>query len=66
LWPEPAKILSAVGFTTGMTVTDLCCGDGRFTLSVAKVARCVVALDIDRKLLALARVRLTEKRHHQL
>jgi SAM-dependent methyltransferase len=60
LWPEPAKVLAAVGMTSGMTVIDLCSGDGWFTLQIAKVVRRVVAVDIDGKLLDLARLRLAE------
>jgi ubiquinone/menaquinone biosynthesis C-methylase UbiE len=43
-----------------MTVVDLCSGDGWFTLQIAKVARHVIAIDIDGKLLETARVRLDE------
>jgi ubiquinone/menaquinone biosynthesis C-methylase UbiE len=43
-----------------MTVVDLCCGDGWFTLQIAKIARHVVAIDIDPHLLEVARHRLTE------
>lgn len=60
LWPDPGSVLSAVGIKRGMDVVDLCSGDGWFTLQIAKVARQVVALDIDRKLLEVARIRLTE------
>jgi ubiquinone/menaquinone biosynthesis C-methylase UbiE len=37
---------------------DLCCGDGWFTLQIAKVASHVVAVDIDAKLLDVAKLRL--------
>jgi ubiquinone/menaquinone biosynthesis C-methylase UbiE len=60
LWPDPAKVLALVGMTPGMTVVDLCSGDGWFTLQVAKIARHVFAIDIDAKLIEDARVRLTE------
>jgi ubiquinone/menaquinone biosynthesis C-methylase UbiE len=60
LWPEPAKVLSAVGVRPGMDVVDLCCGDGWFTRPLAKVARHVIAIDIDARLLGLARKRLAE------
>jgi ubiquinone/menaquinone biosynthesis C-methylase UbiE len=43
-----------------MEVIDLCSGDGWFTLQIAKIARHVVAIDIDTNLLELARHRLTE------
>jgi len=60
LWPDPAGVLAAVGVKPGMEVIDLCSGDGWFTLQIAKIARHVVAIDIDRDLLAVARHRLTE------
>jgi ubiquinone/menaquinone biosynthesis C-methylase UbiE len=63
LWPDPVMVLNQVGVKPGMTVIDLCCGDGWFTLQIAKIARHVVAIDIDAKLLDVARLRLTESGH---
>lgn len=60
LWPDPAQVIGAVGVVPGMTVVDLCSGDGWFTLQLSKIAREVIAIDIDGKLLETARVRLTE------
>ena len=60
LWPDPAGVLAAVGLRPGMDVIDLCCGDGWFTLQIAKVARHVSAIDIDPNLLEVARHRLVE------
>ena len=60
LWPEPARVLAQTGVTANMTVIDLCSGDGWFTWQLAKLARAVIAIDIDAKLLATARLRLTE------
>ena len=60
LWPDPAKVLAAIGMTAGMAVVDLCSGDGWFTLQIAKLARHVVAIDIDSHLLDVARHRLAE------
>lgn len=60
LWPDPANVLTRVGLAPGMNVVDLCCGDGWFTLQIAKRARRVVAIDIDRQLLEVARLRLAE------
>ncbi len=60
LWPDPAGVLAAVGLRSGMGVIDLCAGDGWFTLQIAKVARHVTAIDIDAKLLGVARHRLVE------
>jgi SAM-dependent methyltransferase len=60
LWPDPATVLNQVGIRAGMTVIDLCCGDGWFTLQIAKIASRVVAVDIDAKLLDVAKLRLAE------
>jgi SAM-dependent methyltransferase len=60
LWPDPAGVLAAVGVKPGMEVIDLCSGDGWFTLQIAKIARHVIAIDIDPNLLDVARHRLTE------
>jgi SAM-dependent methyltransferase len=60
LWPEPANVLAAVGVRSGMDVVDLCSGDGWFTLQIAKLARRVIAIDLDATLLATTRIRLAE------
>jgi ubiquinone/menaquinone biosynthesis C-methylase UbiE len=60
LWPDPAGVPAAVGIKPNMEVIDLCSGDGWFTLQIAKIARHVVAIDIDPALLEVARFRLTE------
>ena len=60
LWPDPAMVLNQVGIRAGMTVIDLCSGDGWFTLQIAKIASHVIAVDIDRKLLDLAKLRVAE------
>jgi SAM-dependent methyltransferase len=60
LWPDPAGVLAATGIKPGMDVVDLCCGDGWFTLPIARVARRVIAVDIDADMLEAARRRLTE------
>lgn len=60
LWPNPANVLAAVGVEPGMSVVDLCCGDGWFTLPMARIARHVTAIDIDGALLNAARTRLAE------
>jgi len=60
LWPDPVGVLATVGLKPGMEVIDLCSGDGWFTLQIAKLARHVIAIDIDRNLLEVARHRLTE------
>jgi SAM-dependent methyltransferase len=60
LWPEPARVLDEIGMTRGMTVIDLCAGDGWFTLPMARLAYRVFAIDIDPKLLAIAHTRLAD------
>ena len=60
LWPDPGRVLAAVGLRSGMNVIDLCSGDGWFTLQIAKVARHVSAIDIDLTLLEVAKYRLME------
>src|SRR3981081_2657353 len=60
LWSDPARVLADVGLRSRMDVIDLCSGDGWFTLQIAKVARQVVAIDLDRNLLEVARHRLIE------
>lgn len=61
LWPDPVHVLTVVGVTPGMSVVDLCCGDGWFTFPLARVARKVMALDIDPKMIVAAKVRLAER-----
>lgn len=61
LWPDPAKVLTDVGVAPGMDVIDLCSGDGWFTFSLAKIARSVVAIDIDARMLEAAKVRMAER-----
>jgi ubiquinone/menaquinone biosynthesis C-methylase UbiE len=44
-----------------MDVVDLCCGDGLFTYPLSKIARSVIAIDIDVALLEAAKVRIAEQ-----
>ena len=37
LWPDPEGVLRQVGVEPGMTVLDLCCGDGYFTAPLARL-----------------------------
>jgi SAM-dependent methyltransferase len=61
LWPDPAGVVAAVGLRPGMEVAvDLCCGNGWFTLPIAKIARRVVAIDIDPGMVEMARLRCSE------
>jgi ubiquinone/menaquinone biosynthesis C-methylase UbiE len=61
LWPDPARVLSDVGIRPGMDVVDLCCGDGWFTLPLARLVRTISAIDIDGALLQAAKLRMAER-----
>jgi len=61
LWPDPDKVLRDVGVKSGMDVVDLCSGDGWFTFPLSRIARSVVAIDIDEALLEAAKVRIAER-----
>jgi ubiquinone/menaquinone biosynthesis C-methylase UbiE len=62
LWHDPARVLFESGLTAGVAAIDLCAGNGWFTLPMARIARHAVAIDIDSKLLNLARRRASEAR----
>lgn len=53
LWPEPGDTLRTLGLERDDTALDLCCGDGHFTVAMARIvaSRRVVAVDIDERLL---------------
>lgn len=59
--PDPAKVLGEVGIRPRMAVVDLCCGDGWFTFPLARIARKVIAIDIDAPVLDVAKVRIGER-----
>ena len=54
LWPEPKQVLTALGIQSDMVVVDLCCGDGLFTAPLARMAKHVIGIDIDKGMLAVA------------
>ena len=56
-----AKVLRDAGVTPGMDVVDLCSGDGWFTFPLARIARRVIAIDINAALLEAAKVRIAER-----
>lgn len=60
LFPDPAAILKSVRLSPESDAVDLCSGDGWFTLQMACIARHVVAVDIDARLLEISRARLSE------
>lgn len=55
LWPAPGRVLAVLGIEPGLDVVDLCCGDGHFT---AAIVQRVAAIDIDPRMLELARTRV--------
>ncbi len=57
LWPDPDRVVQALGVGTGMRILDLACGDGYFTAALARCAGPgeVLGLDLDAGLLAAAR-----------
>jgi len=56
LWPDPEATLRALGMEAGMTALDLCCGDGWFTVPMARLTGGRVhALDLDPDMLRQAR-----------
>jgi SAM-dependent methyltransferase len=62
LWPDPAKVLAKLGVDLGMDVVDLCCGDGLFTAALARMAGRVVAIDVDPRMLDMARAKVAATR----
>ena len=57
LWPDPAQVLAKLGVGRSTDVVDLCCGDGLFTVPLARIAKRVYAVYIDPALLDRARGR---------
>lgn len=49
LWPNPDAVVEILGISTGMTVVDLCCGDGYFTAAIARKVGSgrVIGFDLD-------------------
>ncbi len=59
LWPNPERVMCALGLEPGMVVVDLCCGDGYFTAPLTRiVAGQVYGVDIDPAMLELTRIEL--------
>ena len=57
LWPDPLGVIASLGARPEMTALDLCCGDGYFTIPLAKlVMGQVYALDLDPEMIRQARV----------
>src|SRR4051794_40521504 len=60
LFPDPARLLASVGLPPDSVAIDLCSGDGWFTLQMTRIARRVIAVDIDPDMLETCRARLCE------
>jgi SAM-dependent methyltransferase len=56
LWPDPEGVLRRLGVEAGLTIADLCCGDGYFTAPLARIVQGrVYAVDLDPAMLERAR-----------
>jgi len=56
LWPQPELVLRKLCIRPGMTVIDLCCGDGKFTAPLSKMLDgAVLGVDIDPAMVAKAK-----------
>jgi SAM-dependent methyltransferase len=59
LWPNPGEVVRSLGIKPGMTVLDLCCGDGYFTGPIAHIVDGdVYGVDLDPILIDRARAEL--------
>lgn len=57
LWPRPGEVLEKLGIEREAEIVDLCCGDGLFTIPLARMVKHVTAIDLDPAMLMLARDR---------
>jgi ubiquinone/menaquinone biosynthesis C-methylase UbiE len=56
LWPDPLAVLRSIGIGRGMTVVDLCCGDGYFTAPLCTLVEGhVYGIDLDPTMLELTK-----------
>ncbi len=62
LWPDPDGVIRALGIDPGMTVVDLGCGYGYFTIAIARQAGFghVIGLDLDPAMLEQAKAACEE------
>lgn len=62
LWPDPEGVLRQLGIGPGMSLLDLCCGDGYFTAPLARLTGGKVwALDQDPAMLQQARAEVARQ-----
>jgi len=57
-WQKPDEVLRALGLKPGQTACDLGTGPAYFALKLAKVARHVFAVDVEPRILEVARQRI--------
>ncbi len=57
LWPRPDEVLAKSGIQRNAEAVDLCSGYGLFTVPLARVARHVIAIDLDPEMVEQARAR---------
>jgi len=61
LWPDPEQVLKDLGITDGMSVVDLCCGNGWFTAPLSRLVGgggSLCALDLSSDMLAQAKTQV--------
>lgn len=51
LWPNPKEIVLKLNFVPGMSVLDLCCGYGYFTIPLSEVSSNIYGLELDASLI---------------
>ena len=54
LWPRPDQVLETLSLDKAAEVVDLCCGDGLFTIPLARMVRHITAIDLDPEMLSAA------------
>jgi SAM-dependent methyltransferase len=54
LWPNPKDVVLSLGVQPSMSVIDLCCGDGYFTVPLSQVTSRVYGIELDADLLEQA------------
>lgn len=61
LWPDPQETLAISGIEPGMSVIDLCCGNGHFTVPLAFLlgqGGSIIGVDLDQAMLDVAQDRM--------
>ena len=63
LWPDPGETLRKIGAQPGTRAVDLCCGDGYFTVPLARLVAPgeVIAVDLSAEMLRQARDEVAEQ-----